>query len=296
MATADKLITVAENVPKVYHAGQLNVVENAECLKGTKTGTAMLLDDVSPVEHTMTVKVSSDTVEDLTAVKVSKYGKNLFDYVNVIFKANLPSVITTKDNNGFIFTAPSSSAYFNTSNISAFCLKPNTTYTSRATVTLIDNGSSSIGESGSMGLSLILQTNSTYDSSGKGKVYIVNGYQNNNGVFNKVGTHEIITTFTTPSDMTDFKYIVTRVSNNTTVIFKDIQIALGNTATDYEPYITPTDYIPTADGTVNGVTSLYPNTTLMTDTDGVIIDCKYYKDIDKAFNELSSAIALSGGE
>ena len=57
MATADKPTTVAENVPKVYHAGQLNVVENTECLKGSKTGTAMLIDDVSPVEHTMGVKV-----------------------------------------------------------------------------------------------------------------------------------------------------------------------------------------------------------------------------------------------
>ena len=418
---SEKLLQVAQNNPKVYHSGQLNIVKNAECLKGSKSGSAMLLDDVSPVTHNMSVKVRgknlfdiskipSDTkltnngdgtltiaaneyahtvykkvselcpdlkvgdticlnfttesstyffyfqppsdkkawrrnnsitvtqndldsyftiygyratdenygnpctisniqielgttatdytpyVPDLTAVKVKKQGKNLFDYNNVIFKANVPSAIITKENNGFTFTALSSSAYFNTSNISAFCLKPNTTYTSRATVTLIDNGSSMLGESGSMGLSLLLQTNVTYDSSGKGKIYIVDGYQNNTGVFSTVGTHEIITTFTTPADMTDFKYIVTRVSNNTTVIFKDIQIALGATATDYESYITPTEYIPTADGTVNGVTSLYPNTTLMTDTDGVIIDCEYYKDIDKTFNELTTSVALSGGD
>ena len=418
---SEKLLQVAQNNPKVYHSGQLNIVKNAECLKGSKSGSAILLDDVSPVTHEMGVKVRgknlfdiskipSDTkltnngdgtltiaaneyahtvykkvselcpdlkvgdticlnfttesstyffyfqppsdkkawrrndsitvtqndldsyftiygyratdknygnpctisniqielgttatdytpyVPDLTAVKVKRYGKNLFDYNNVIFKANVPSAIITKENNGFTFTALSSSAYFNTSNISAFCLKPNTTYTSRATVTLIDNGSSNVGESGSMGLSLILQTNSTFDSSGKGKIYIVDGYQNNTGVFNKVGTHEIVTTFTTPADMTDYNYIVTRASNNTTVIFKDIQIALGATATEYEPYITPTDYTPTADGTVNGATSLYPNTTLMTDTDGVLIDCEYYKDIDKTFNELTTSVALSGGD
>lgn len=78
---------------------------------------------------------------------------------------------------------------------------------------------------------------------------------------------------------------------------KNLQIYLGDTIiSEYEDYIVPTEYTPTADGTVNGVTSLYPNTTLMTDTDGVVIDCEYYKDVDKAYNKLSAEIALSGGE
>ena len=56
---------------------------------------------------------------------------------------------------------------------------------------------------------------------------------------------------------------------------------------------TPTEYTPNADGTVNGVTSLYPNTTLMTDTEGVIIDCEYNRDINKAFAALEAAIATN---
>ena len=44
----------------------------ANALKGTKRGTSILIDDVSPVEHNMTVKISSDTVTDLTAVRVIK--------------------------------------------------------------------------------------------------------------------------------------------------------------------------------------------------------------------------------
>ena len=74
----------------------------------------------------------------------------------------------------------------------------------------------------------------------------------------------------------------------------NIQIELGTTATDYEPYNSAT-FTPTADGTVNGVTSLYPNTTLMTDTDGVLIDCEYNRDINKAFAELQQAIISLGG-
>ena len=86
MATVDKPTTVAENVPKVYNAGQLNVVENAKCLKGSKSGSAMLIDDVSPVTHKMGVKVR---------------GKNLFD------KSTLQNDSVTKNltqiNNGFTF-------------------------------------------------------------------------------------------------------------------------------------------------------------------------------------------------
>ena len=67
------------------------------------------------------------------------------------------------------------------------------------------------------------------------------------------------------------------------------QLEIGATATEYEPYIIPTEYIPAADGTVNGITSLYPNTTLTTDTEGVIINCKYNRDINKAFAALEAA-------
>lgn len=76
-------------------------------------------------------------------------------------------------------------------------------------------------------------------------------------------------------------------------IGNDLQIEISPIVTDYEPYITKVDYTPNSDGTVNGVTSLYPNTTLMTDTDGVIIDCEYNRDINKAIAALEAAIATN---
>ena len=74
-----------------------------------------------------------------------------------------------------------------------------------------------------------------------------------------------------------------------------IQIELGTTATEYEPYKMPTEYTPAADGTVSGVKSLYPTTTLMTDTNGAIIEAEYNRDINKAFAELQQAILSMGG-
>ena len=73
-----------------------------------------------------------------------------------------------------------------------------------------------------------------------------------------------------------------------------IQIEEG-TLTDYEPGIEPTVYDVKADGTVEGVTSLYPNTTLYTDTSGAVIDCTYNRDINKAFAELQNALISLGG-
>ena len=46
-------------------------------LSNSKLGSAILIDDVSSVTHEMSVKISSDTVTDLTAVKVTRCGKNL---------------------------------------------------------------------------------------------------------------------------------------------------------------------------------------------------------------------------
>ena len=76
----------------------------------------------------------------------------------------------------------------------------------------------------------------------------------------------------------------------------NVQLEIGSTATEYEPYIEPTEYTATADGIVEGVRSLYPNMTLMTDTEGVTISAEYIKDIDKAFEAVTTAVALTGGE
>ena len=51
-------------------------------------------------------------------------------------------------------------------------------------------------------------------------------------------------------------------------------------------------YTPNSDGTVEGVTSLYPTTVLLTDKEGVVIDCEYNRDINKAFAELQAAIMV----
>ena len=71
----------------------------------------------------------------------------------------------------------------------------------------------------------------------------------------------------------------------------NIQLEKGLNITSYEPYNGQT-VTANADGTVEGLTSLYPNTTLMTDTNGVIIDCEY---LTKSYTDILGSTNLRNG-
>lgn len=73
------------------------------------------------------------------------------------------------------------------------------------------------------------------------------------------------------------------------------QLEEGSTATAYEPY-NRTTYQSIADGTVEGVTSIAPNMTLLSDNNSVVINAHYYKDPDIVISNLQQSVALSGGE
>ena len=85
------------------------------------------------------------------------------------------------------------------------------------------------------------------------------------------------------------------VSDGTTVSnqkFKPM-LEVGSVATDFEAY-KGAEFTPNADGTVDGMTSLSPVMTILTDTEGVIVECEYNVDtktyIDKKFAELQTLI------
>ena len=83
----------------------------------------------------------------------------------------------------------------------------------------------------------------------------------------------------------------TAVSN---LIFKPM-LEVGSKLTDFEERRTAVAYTPAVDGTVTGVTSISPDMTFLSDTDGIIINAEYNKDLNKAFAELQQAILSMGG-
>lgn len=75
-------------------------------------------------------------------------------------------------------------------------------------------------------------------------------------------------------------FIVTGVllwnsANETDKIYSNAQLEYGNINTAYEPYIEPQTATSTADGTVEGLTSISPSMTLITDNEGVVINLTY---------------------
>ena len=77
----------------------------------------------------------------------------------------------------------------------------------------------------------------------------------------------------------------------------DIQLEVGTAQTDFEPFIEPQTAAADENGIVEGLTSVSPNMTLLTDTSGAVINLEYNADtkmyIDNKFAELSAAILNS---
>ncbi len=92
-------------------------------------------------------------------------------------------------------------------------------------------------------------------------------------------------------------YTGVATEENTILNVTNLQLEVDNGTglpTEFEEPVV-TAYIPNADGTVDGVTSLAPNMTLMTDTENTYADVTYNRDINKAFEEMYNAIISLGG-
>lgn len=86
-----------------------------------------------------------------------------------------------------------------------------------------------------------------------------------------------------------FFYASGSAAETGTATYRNIQLEIGESVTDYEPYIAET-YTPNSDGTIDAVCSLNPTLTLFTDTDGITIDLTYNRDNNKVIGDISTAL------
>lgn len=207
-------------------------------------------------------------ISDLSTVTVTRCGKNLFDINNPTYaalsKANTAFLPTIED--GVI----SFNTYYSQRGGSGFVIpvEPNTTITI------------SFDSVGSDYWTEIMAVESILDNVAI-NIYKYPQFKNitKYTLTQKAGKHYIL-------------FILDGVNGYHTAKIKNLQIEKGSTATPYEPCQGQT-YTPTATGEVVGVTSLYPTTTLMTDTKGVTIEAEYNRDINKAFAALEAAIVAN---
>jgi hypothetical protein len=261
MTTAEKLVRIAENEPKVYEAGRKEgmsfVADNVgNALKGSASGEAVALKDVSPLEHNLKVKISG--VDNPEAVKILVQGANLLSLDKIIDWGNCSI------ENGVVTQTEA-----DTSQIPY--LKAVATFDS--------------GEYELMGKS------EAVTASGKVSFQITCARETNKLAFGFNGS--VIDTMVRFDNLSlpAGTYIAScNVINATqgSISWKDMQIALVDT--DYEPYKEPIEYSQSED-----IKPIYPTTTIMTDTAGAVLTVEYNKDINAAFAELLQRISSLGG-
>ena len=77
--------------------------------------------------------------------------------------------------------------------------------------------------------------------------------------------------------------------------FTTMQLEKGSVATSFEAFKEISEHKPSSDGTVSGMMSTSPNMTILTDTEGAVIECEYIKDTNKVIEKLVNAIIGLGG-
>ena len=234
--------------------------------------------DENEYSFAITIGEDEDTIQnfsicfdvDLSSVTVSRNGKNLITY---------PYMYTTRIING---------------------------------ITLTDNGDGTITANGTATADVfffmrnqdLILTKGTFflsgcPSGGAGNNYMIYavGYDNGKEVarYHDYGAGKVINS---PVDSYSLSVLIYILKGNTVnnLTFKP-QIEVGTTATEYEPYVEPQTATANSDGTVEGLTSVSPNMTLMTDTYGVEMDVTYNADtklyIDNKIAKVSAAILNS---
>ena len=235
----------------------------SNAIKNTVSAEALTVNDVSSVEHNLEIKLSSETITDFSEVTVSRYGKNLINIEPMLLASNWR-----------VDNSLNSSGYWN---YPINGLAPNTDYT----LSMTENGWSGT-ENNSFYVTLrndigmfaengaLCHNNGTWYFC-KNQVTITS---NENGI--------LYLSFFDPTDDRLAEFF-DKCPN--------IMLELGSIATGYEPYKEYQSVICNSDGAVEGLTSLSPTMTIMTDTDGVDISCTYNADtkqyIDNKIAELA---------
>ena len=232
----------------------------ANAFKGSASGEAVVVGDVSPVEHTAKVLVHSKNLNiDPSTVTVTACGKNLVDA-----SAMVNNQLVDNGNGTFTLTktAPESRKG-----------KPIDVF--------IPSGSA------------VTFSAKVLSNTSNANLYLV---------FERVdkSTEEIIITETSAMSKVLTRECVKvwislayAAADGTNITFSDLQLEMGAIGTKYEPHKGSVAYTPATDGTVE-ITSVYPTMTLLTDTEGAIIECEYNRDANKVVADLISFVTQGG--
>lgn len=229
-------------------------------LHGSASGEAVRLTDVSPIEHEIKIKLTAESNHsDFSGVTLKRYGKNLLPYpyknTNIDYTFNGINYKVKSDGTVVLNGTANEQSYFI---LAGLVLNKGVYYLS---------GCPSGGEGSTYSIYFQYDNFSYYKADYGSGVKIDINEKKNCAVAITIGKN-------------------TAVSN---LIFKPM-LEVGSKLTDFEERRTAVAYTPAVDGTVTGVTSISPDTTFLSDTDGIIINAEYNRDLNKAISELYALV------
>ncbi len=250
---------------------------SANAIKSSKKGETIFASDVSPIEHNLAVKVSSDTVADLSTITLTQFGKNILPMGKDNWEHGVGEF--TFDAEGVYGKYGSGASDF------TMCATkyPSGTYSFSAEFSYKSDGSNS--------KSRILAR--CFDKDGN---ILTDVYSNYNAFYKAfILPLDDVLTFTIPDTVAYWQlgWVSMAEAVGVSSSMKFPQLEYGDTITPYEPCVVHTA-TANADGTVEGLKSVSPNMLLISDNPEVVISTTYKADtkryIDNKFIELKAEL------
>lgn len=260
----------------------------APALKIKKTGLGYVFaDDVSPLKHDLSIKLSSDTIEDFSTVNIYRYGKNLFDLKTALHYSGHATASINLDKNTLTASSYSSD---NARRAVNFLIR-GAEYLVGKTITISAKAKIDI-ETTTAGIELAY----FYKDELAERIKIP-------GLSIKATTRSSeYTTITATGVITELPSNINkpaelciafysnagdRILSDAYCSYTDIQVEIGDVASEYD-ISQISQYINSREsGNVIGLTSISPNMLLVSDTEGVTIELEY--------NSKNSASSGGGG-
>ena len=254
--------------------GKLELLQDSEYMNAEVSGTAIAVNDVSPIEHSVGCYLTSDIITDFSGIEVSRYGKNLY---KPEFRYSDERVNYT---DGVLFVPQYGGNTYVCDCVPLYIPQNTWLYYKHTLLLGKDRVVIRLFNSNGENISTDAKTNIECDPAWYLAAYA--GYMIDNpanGFSFKVTSNVAYITF-------GYCGMNSEGGNK----YGDLQLELGTTATPYEPFTKQT-YQSTADGIVEGVTSISPNMTLLTNNDGVLLNVEYNRDINVVVDDFDKRLA-----
>ena len=244
--------------------------------KATKENNIIIVDDASPLEHNLTVNLKSDVITDFSSVKLFRYGKNLHNLYAESVKSlgGTNSFDTVLKNNGLLTITSDNKKITTQYHCPIFTLYEAELPKGSYTFSFKCGFENSVPTGAKPNFFCIYKDNEA--SVGE---YLQDGEYNfklslENKTTIRIDFYKHV--FYAQEEGQGSEYVSDTVFKAN---FWDIQLESGENVTEYEDYKQVQEVTANADGSVNGLLSVAPNMTLISDVD-VVIECEYNKDIN----------------